>query len=107
MLGLGESTGYPSAAIHGISDDGKAVALVYSGTAGGQDYKTYVARDDTPEPVLLGDGDPTSISPDGKWILSLVPSDPSKIVLHPTEAGESRRFDLGSIRLVTGVASWS
>ena len=96
-----------NAGIHGISDDGSASAMVYSGTAGGQDYKTYVAKYDASEPVLLGDGDPTGISPDGKWILSLVPSDPSKIVLHPTGAGESRLFDLGRIRMITGVASWS
>lgn len=96
-----------NAGIHGISDDGRTAALVYSGTAGGQDYKTYVARDDTSEPVLLGDGDPTGISPDGKWILSLVPSDPSKVLLHPTVTGESQRFDLGRIRMVTGAVSWS
>jgi eukaryotic-like serine/threonine-protein kinase len=96
-----------NAGIHGIADNGKSAALVYSGTAGGQDYKTYVARDDTSEPILLGDGDPTGISPDGKWILSILPSDPSKIVLYPTEAGESRRFDISPVRMVTGVTSWS
>ena len=96
-----------NAGIHGIADDGKAAALVYSGTAGGQDYKTYVARDDASEPVLLGDGDPTGISPDGKWILSLMPSDPSKLILHSTEAGEPRKFDISPVRMVTGVTSWS
>jgi Tol biopolymer transport system component len=96
-----------NAGIHGIADNGKLAALVYSGTAGGQDYKTYLAREDTPEPILLGDGDPTGISPDGKWILSILPSDPSRIVLYPTEAGESRRFSIGPVRMVTGVTSWS
>ena len=96
-----------NAGIHGIADNGKSAALVYSGTAGGQDYKTYVARDDTSEPILLGDGDPTGISPDGKWILSILPSDPSKIMLYPTEAGESRKFDISPVRMVTGVTSWS
>jgi eukaryotic-like serine/threonine-protein kinase len=96
-----------NAGIHGVADNGKTVALVYSGTAGGQDYKTYVARGDKSEPILLGDGDPTGISPDGKWILSLLPSDPSKIILYPTEAGESRRFDISPVRMVTGATSWS
>lgn len=95
-----------NAGIHGIADNGKSAALVYSGTAGGQDYKTYVARDDIPEPILLGDGDPSGISPDGKWILSILPSDPSKIVLYPTEAGEPRRFNISPVRMVTGVTSW-
>jgi eukaryotic-like serine/threonine-protein kinase len=96
-----------NAGIHGIADDGKTAALVYSGTAGGQDYKTYVARFDTSEPILLGDGDPTGISPDGKWILSLVPSEPSRMILYPTEAGESRRLNVGPVRMITGVTSWS
>ena len=38
---------------------------------------------------------------------TMIPSDPSKIILYPTEAGESRRFDLGSVRWVAGSASWS
>jgi len=96
-----------NAGIHGIADNGKLAALVYSGTAGGQDYKTYVARDDSSDPVLLGDGDPTGISPDGKWILSILPSDPSKIVLYPTEAGGSRNFNISPVRMVTGATSWS
>lgn len=96
-----------NAGIHGIAEDGKRAPLVYSGTAGGQDYKTYLARDDSSEPVLLGDGDPTGISPDGKWILSMIPSDPRKVILYPTETGESRRIDLGQVRLLTGKSSWS
>jgi serine/threonine protein kinase/Tol biopolymer transport system component len=96
-----------NAGIHGIADNGKSAALVYSGTAGGQDYKTYLTTQDSSEPILLGDGDPTGISPDGKWILSILPSDPSKIVLYPTEEGESRRFDISPVRMTTGVTSWS
>src|SRR5271166_1283215 len=96
-----------NAGVNGVADDGKAAARVYSGTAGGQDYKTYLARDDASDPVLLGDGDPTGISPDGKWILSLVPSNPSKMILYPTEAGISRRLDLGPVRMLTGVTTWS
>jgi hypothetical protein len=96
-----------NAGIHGIADNGKSAALVYSGTAGGQDYKTYLTTENSSEPILLGDGDPTGISPDGKWILSILPSDPSKIVLYPTEAGESRRFDISPVRMTTGVTSWS
>ena len=96
-----------NAGVNGVADDGKAAAMVYSGTAGGQDYKTYLARDDASDPVLLGDGDPTGISPDGKWILSLVPSNPSKMILYPTEAGISRRLDLGPVRMLTGVTTWS
>ena len=95
------------AGIHGLSDDGSSAALVYSGTAGGEDYKTLVVRNDGSEPVVLGDGDPAGISPDGKWILSLIPSDPSKIILYPTEAGEPRRLDLGSVRWLAGSTSWS
>ena len=96
-----------NAGVHGIADDGKTAVLVYSGTAGGQEYKTYMARDDSSEPILLGYGDPTSISPDGKWILSQTPSDPSKIIFYPTETGQSRKLDLGQVHMLTGKSSWS
>ena len=66
-----------------------------------------MVRDDTLEPVLLGDGDPTSISPNGKWILSIIPSNPSTIILYPTEAGEPRRLDLGKVRMLKALTSWS
>jgi Tol biopolymer transport system component len=59
------------------------------------------------EPVLLGDGDPTSISPDGKWILSLIPSNPRRLILYPTGAGESRIIDISPLHLIAGGSSWS
>ena len=96
-----------NAGINGISYDGKVAALVYSGTAGGQNYKTLVVSGEVSEPVLLGDGDPTGISADGKWILSVIPSNPSKLVFYPTDAGQSRTVDINPVRLVTGVSSWS
>jgi Tol biopolymer transport system component len=96
-----------NAGVAGISNDGKVLALVYSGTAGGQDYKTLMVTGKVSEPVLLGDGDPTSVSPDGKWILSLVPSNPHKLILYPTGPGESRIIDISPLHMIVGVSSWT
>jgi hypothetical protein len=96
-----------NAGIGGISNGGKVVALVYSGIGGGQDYKTLMVTDEMSEPVLLGDGDPTSVSPDGEWILSLVPSSPGKLILYPTSTGESRTIDISPVRMVAGFSTWT
>lgn len=95
-----------NAGIHGISNDGKVAALVYSGTADDEDYKTLALREGMPEPVLLGEGDPTGISTTGRWILSILPSNPSSLVFYPTDQGESQTISIRPVQMVTGASSW-
>ena len=42
--------------------------------------------------MRLGDGTSMSLSPDGKWVLSLTTSTPAQIVLLPTGAGDARQL---------------
>ena len=78
VVDFGSSTG----SIAGLSDDGSLMAVNYSGAGSGTDYMTYVVRTDSPELIRLGEGDPSGISPDGKWIVSFRPSSPGKIILY-------------------------
>ena len=94
------------ARIAGISYDGKTVALGASGPGGGSEYSTLVLAD-AGEPVRLGDGDPTSISPDGKWIFALIPSQPSKALLYPTGTGEAKQLDVTPVRILGAVSYWT
>lgn len=94
------------ATIAGLSYDGKTIALGASGTASGQDYSTLVMAEGS-EAVRLGDGDPTSISPDGKWILSFMPSQPSKLVLYPTGVGREQLIDISPAHILNSQASWT
>jgi len=103
VLDFGSSTG----SIAGLSDDGSLLAVNYSGSGTGTDYLTYVVRTDSPELIRLGEGDPSGISPDGKWIASFRPSSPGKIILYPTGTGEARSFDIGPIANTGIFCSWT
>ncbi|HMD32268.1 MAG TPA: protein kinase, partial [Candidatus Acidoferrales bacterium] len=97
-----------SATAAAISDDGSMLAAIFSGAGGGHDYSTYAVKSDGSGEIRLGDGAAIAISPDGKWVLAVSPSSPSKFVLYPTGAGQARPMDLSPVEsLVTGNGSWS
>lgn len=93
--------------IVGLSYDGKTIALGASGTGSGQDYSTMVMAEGTPQAVRLGDGDPISISPDGKWVASVLPSQPSKLVLYPTGIGQAQVIDVSPAHLLNTTSNWT
>jgi eukaryotic-like serine/threonine-protein kinase len=103
VVDFGSSTG----SIAGLSDDGTLMAVNYAGVGSGTDYLTYVVHTDSPELIRLGEGDPSGISPDGKWILSFRPSSVGKLILYPTGTGEPRYFDIGSIANIGIFATWT
>jgi eukaryotic-like serine/threonine-protein kinase len=57
----------------------------------------YVRRTDGSPAVRLGDGDPMSLSPDGKWALALVAGQTPPIVLLPTGPGSPRPVPIEGI----------
>jgi hypothetical protein len=103
VLDFGSGTG----SIAGLSDDGTLMAVAYTGVGSGTDYLTYIVRTDSPELIRLGEGDPSGISPDGKWVVSFRPSSPGKIILYPTGTGEPRYFDVGPIVNAGIFGSWN
>jgi serine/threonine protein kinase/Tol biopolymer transport system component len=86
-----------------VSNDGKIVLLNELRT-GGKDYAVYIRRTDGSPPVRIGDGAPTSLSPDGRWAISRMYTSPPQLLLLPTGAGEMRR--LTSDRIVFQWATW-
>ena len=91
----------------GMSDNGSLLALSYVGVGAGSDYLTYIANTDTHETIRLGEGDPSGISPDGKWVMAFFPSTPGRVVLYPTGPGEARTFQLSAMRTVSIFCSWT
>lgn len=73
-----------------VSRDGKFAVLTDMSGNGGSDYGIYLEPLDGSPAVLLGKGIGGGVSPDNKWVTSILPSDTSKIVLLPTGIGESR-----------------
>ncbi|HTD53089.1 MAG TPA: protein kinase, partial [Thermoanaerobaculia bacterium] len=80
-----------------ISADGRWVLFTESGEGGGPRYGCYLRKTDGSPPVRLGDGECTALSPDGKWALALVFSNPDELRLLPTGAGEAKTVPRGPI----------
>ncbi len=89
----------------GLSADGKL--LVFTDSSTGSDYLTELMRPGMHIPIRLGEGMACGISPDGKWVLSSLPSAPSKFVLYPTGTGDTRHFDLAPVSNIGIYCSWS
>ncbi len=79
-----------------VSRDGRTVLLsAQDGTD--PDYSVLIRRMDGSAPVKIGRGRAQDLSPDGKWALSITPSEPNRLLLLPTGAGEPRQIDVGDL----------
>jgi eukaryotic-like serine/threonine-protein kinase len=74
-----------------ISPDGKTIVFSETGEAEGSNYSIFMRKTDGSPAVRLGDGGFAYLSPDGRWVISLVGS-PGKLVLLPTGVGEPRQL---------------
>jgi serine/threonine protein kinase len=83
--------------LNNISSDGSKLLFSESSGAGGPLYSVFLRRTDGSPAVRLGDGRGEAISPDGKWVLALVPTSPPQLSLLPTGAGEPRMLSRDSI----------
>jgi eukaryotic-like serine/threonine-protein kinase len=71
-----------------VSGDGQYAVLTDEGSD--TNYSVYLAKLDGSPPVLLGRGRAGGISPDNKWVTSIIPSDTTKVLLLPTGIGETK-----------------
>jgi hypothetical protein len=89
-----------------VSSDGKTIAFTESGPGAPDDYLVFFRRLDSPAAVELGEGNIIGMTPDGKYVVALVPSQPTKLRILPTGAGEARTFDIGPVQVGPGTVSW-
>ena len=89
-----------------LSADGKTLLLGEGGVAGGRTYGAYLRKTDGSPAVRIGDGTGVSLSPDGKWAMSGLPTSPQQMVLLPTGPGESRVLPRHTISSYTAGACW-
>jgi len=92
-------------AIRDLSPDGRTLILSHFGERSGPNYSVYLCRTDGSAAVRLGDGSGWALSPDGKWVISIL-ANPPQIVLLPTGAGETQRLQRGGIEEYGLGASW-
>ena len=90
-----------------ISPDGKRILFGAEGENSGFSYQVGLRPTDGSAPVMLGTGSAQTLSPDGKWALSIVPPPNDQIVLLPTGAGSPKTLERGSVEhyMYTG-AKW-
>jgi len=74
-----------------LSADGRTLLLDETGEGGGSGYSIYLRGTDGSPAVRLGSGSATSLSKDGKWVISIPLTPPRRhLGLLPTGTGESR-----------------
>jgi len=90
-----------------ISPDGKRILFGAEGENSGFSYQVGLRPTDGSAPVILGSGGAQTLSPDGKWAISIMPPPNDQIVLLPTGAGTSKTLERGSVEhyIYTG-AKW-
>jgi Tol biopolymer transport system component len=94
-LGDGEGLGrdvswFSFSRLAGLSRDGHLLLFNRFDQGAGVDYQIGVRRTDEPTAVPIGSGVALALSPDGRLVLGLAPSDPSKLSVFPVGAGETR-----------------
>jgi eukaryotic-like serine/threonine-protein kinase len=86
-----------------LSQDGQR--LLFSETSIGKNYAACLRKTDGGPVLRLGEGWPSDLSADGKWVLAVVESQPPKLLIYPTGAGETRPLARGNIEHYTS-AVW-
>ena len=81
-----------------LSADGRTVVFSESGESGGAGYGVFTRATDGAPPVRLGEGRAMTISPDGRWVLTIPLFGSPRIVAVPTGAGAPRTLGLGFAR---------
>jgi DNA-binding winged helix-turn-helix (wHTH) protein len=80
-----------------ITPDGKQILFGEEGENSGPSYHVGLRPTDGSAPVILGSGSAQSLSPDGKWALSIMPPPNEAIVLLPRGAGSPKTLERGSV----------
>ena len=80
----------------GISRDGKTVLFSDDTAASGPYYSVCLRRMDGSAPIRLGEGNPLDLSADGKSVLAAVFTNPPRLMIYPTGAGEPRNISFKS-----------
>lgn len=88
-----------------ISADGKTFVFTHFGQGSGTNYRVYLRKTDGSPAIQLGEGYGSSLSPDGRWVVSVL-SSPPQLVLLPTGAGHAIRLDRFQIDQYNFGASW-
>lgn len=89
-----------------LTDDGKIIVFEEQGAGGGPNYSVFIRKTDGSPAVKLGEGFALSLSPNGNFVLSQLPSDPTHMTLLPTGAGESKTLSSPGLSFSPAPPQW-
>jgi hypothetical protein len=89
-----------------LSGDGKTIVFGESGYTTGQDYLVFCRRLDEATAVELGEGQAIGVTPDGMYAIAFLPSQPTKLRVLATRAGESGTLDVAPVSVDRALISW-
>jgi len=89
-----------------LSPDGKTIVFSEQGEAAGANYIACLRKTDGSPVVRLGEGYAGGLSPDGKWVISLLPKPGAPIVLLPTGPGELKEISSPGLSVTHRGAAW-
>ncbi len=89
-----------------VSADGKTLVFAELGDAQGTSDGAYLRPTAGGSALRLGDGMPLSLSADGRRLLTLLPGQPPRLVVHAIDAGEGLPLPLGEVASLTW-ARWA
>ena len=96
--------GFP--AYGALSTDGKSIVFGETGMVTGHNYGVFFRRLDGSEGVQIGEGSAIGVTPDGKYAIAFLPSQPTKLRVLATRAGESGTLDVAPVSVDRALISW-
>ena len=91
--------------VYDISPDGQSILFVESSYVHQRNAAIYLRKTDGSPAVRLGDGNVPALSPDGKWVSSVISEGiQTRLTLLPTGAGEARSLAAEGVHY--GRAEW-
>ena len=89
-----------------LSADGKSIVFGESGKAAGHDYVVFFRRLEGSPAVEIGEGQAIGVTPDGKYAVAFLPSQPTKLRVLATRAGQSGTLDVAPVSVDRALVSW-
>jgi hypothetical protein len=89
-----------------MSKDGKLLLFTDQSETAGRAYATAFRSVDGGPVARLGEGSAASFSPDGKWALAVVLTEPQRLMIYPVGPGNAVQLDRGAITRYTEGAQW-
>ncbi len=88
-----------------LTRDGALLAFTDGSASAGANYEVMMRKSDGDKVARLGEGAAFGFSPDGRSLLTVIPSRPPRVVLYPTAAGVERTVNVGSFESIAS-ADW-